>query len=181
MFCWPLPGFQGILAGAALPQYSDPGSVRTAGSQTKAHLFMSILKTIVPKPETRLISPPQKRARTDTRQRELLVGSLCLLLLALSIVLWHDRDFWFPDTIDEAETDQPVQSSPAAIPAPKHETAVAATEPAAKPVHRAIHASAKTATATPATPSTPQPAGPVIATTQPYRIAASRGRSSRRG
>ena len=42
-----------------------------------------------------------------------MVGSLCLLLLALGIVLWHDRDFWFPDT-PEAESDQPVETSPAA-------------------------------------------------------------------
>ncbi len=42
-----------------------------------------------------------------------MIGSLCLLLMALAIVLWHDRDFWFPDP-PEAESDQPVESSPAA-------------------------------------------------------------------
>jgi TonB family protein len=126
---------------------------------------MSILNTIV-KPESRLLSPPRKSARTDTRQRELMVGSLCLLLLALSIVLWHDRDFWFPDTVDEAETDQPVQSAPVAIPAPKRETtAVTAESPVAKPVHKAAHATAKVATAETTVAAAPQPSGPVISTT----------------
>jgi protein TonB len=41
-----------------------------------------------------------------------MVGSLCLLLLALGVVLWHDRDFWFPDAPD-AESDQPAESVPA--------------------------------------------------------------------
>ena len=46
-----------------------------------------------------------------------MVGSLCLLLLALGFVLWHDRDFWFPDGI-EAESEQPIRSSPQAEFAP---------------------------------------------------------------
>jgi TonB family protein len=64
----------------------------------------------------------------DPKQRRLMAGSLCLLLLALGIVIWHDRDFWFPDT-PEAESDQPVETSPAARIAP----ATAGTS-AAKPV-----------------------------------------------
>jgi len=43
-----------------------------------------------------------------------MLGSLCLLLLALGIVLWHNRDFWFPDGQD-AESDQPAESSPAPL------------------------------------------------------------------
>jgi TonB family protein len=55
----------------------------------------------------------------DPRQRRLMVGSLCLLLLTLSIVLWHDRDFWFPDSPDvDADADQPVEIAPAAKPNP---------------------------------------------------------------
>ena len=40
-----------------------------------------------------------------------MLGSLCLLILALGILLWRDRDFWFPDT-PEAETAQPAESAP---------------------------------------------------------------------
>jgi len=71
-----------------------------------------------------------------------MVGSLCLLLLALGIVLWRDRDFWFPDT-PEAESSQPAESSPAqAVAAPP--SAVAAKSMRASPKHQvAKHQSEK--------------------------------------
>ena len=75
---------------------------------------MSILKTIAPRPESTTVPPPRTERSEDSRQRGLMVGSLCLLLLALSIVLYHDRYFWFPDSPDEAESEQPVENSPAA-------------------------------------------------------------------
>src|SRR5271165_3655002 len=68
------------------------------------------LKTIAPPPEGGLLAEPRRRAPEDPKQRGLMVGSLCLLLLALGIVLWHDRDFWFPETPEEA--DQSVESQP---------------------------------------------------------------------
>jgi TonB family protein len=81
-----------------------------------------------------------------------MVGSLCLRLLALGIVLWHDRDFWFPDEPD-AESDQPVESYPAATITP--------VQPPASVAKRAKAATTKhhvaSAVATPA-PSTPPPA-----------------------
>ena len=125
---------------------------------------MSILKTIVPKPERRLISEPRRRVSHENRQRELMVGSLCLLLLALSIVLWHDRDFWFPDS-EEAETNQPVESAPVAKAAPVRETAaVAPTTPAVKPLHKAHPMAAKAVSTETAAPSAPATAPPVMAT-----------------
>jgi TonB family protein len=125
---------------------------------------MSILKTIVPKPERRLISEPRRRVSHENRQRELMVGSLCLLLLALSIVLWHDRDFWFPDSSEEAETNQPVESTPVAKAAPVRETAAAApTAPAAKLLHKA-HPIAKAVSTETAAPAVPPTTPPVVAT-----------------
>jgi protein TonB len=60
-------------------------------------------------------SQAENSAVNDPRQRRLMLGSLCLLLVTLSIVLWHDRDFWFPDSPDtDAETDQPVEIAPVA-------------------------------------------------------------------
>ena len=73
---------------------------------------MSTLNTIVKKPNQALLADSLKRVPEDPKQRRLMVGSLCLLLLALGVVLWHDRDFWFPDAPD-AEFDQPVESVPA--------------------------------------------------------------------
>ncbi len=72
---------------------------------------MSDLNTIVPKVDRALLAQAKRRAPQDPKQRKLMVGSLCLLLLALSIVLWRNRDFWFPDT-PEAESDEPVESAP---------------------------------------------------------------------
>ncbi len=111
---------------------------------------------IVPKMERALFEEPGGRAPEDPKQRKLMVGSLCLLLLALSIVLWRNRDFWFPDT-PEAETDEPMESSPAAKVAPMQPPA-ANVKPAvaAKPKHH-VRSAAKSAakTSTPTTPPAP--------------------------
>jgi periplasmic protein TonB len=74
---------------------------------------MPNLNIFVPKTERTLVVDSPKRAPQDPVQRRLMAGSLCLLLLALGIVIWHDRDFWFPDSPD-AESDQPIESFPAA-------------------------------------------------------------------
>jgi periplasmic protein TonB len=126
---------------------------------------MSDLNTIVPKSDHALLPDSTGRAsefpKEDPRQRRLMVGSLCLLLLALSIVLWHDRDFWFPSA-PEAQTSQPVESFPApkVVPAqPSASPAKAVTAAKARPQPKRQIASAAV---TPA-PSTPPP--PMAATT----------------
>jgi TonB family protein len=121
---------------------------------------MANLSTIVPEPERTLVvqrGGGLGRASADRRQRSLMVGSLCLLLLALGIVLWHDRDFWFPDSPDEADDAQPVDSSPIAN-SPR-ELAPAAKLATTKPNHKALHAPSKTesASTTGAAASTPPP------------------------
>jgi TonB family protein len=99
-----------------------------------------------------------------------MAGSLCLLLLALSIVLWHDRDFWFPDSSD-ADADQSVENSPAASDTPQRQPApVARLAPAVKPVHgaRAAHPASHTiaapaeVTANIAAADQEPPVGPVV-------------------
>jgi protein TonB len=85
-----------------------------------------------------------------------MIGSLCLLLLALSIVLWRDRDFWFPDS-PEAESGQPAESLPAAKTAPAQIPATTAKAAvAAKPKHR-VYAEATIPAADVPPPSTPPP------------------------
>jgi TonB family protein len=79
---------------------------------------MPNLNIFVPKPDLTktdraLVADSPQRAPQDPIQRRLMAGSLCLLLLALGIVIWHDRDFWFPDSPD-AESDQAIETSPAA-------------------------------------------------------------------
>lgn len=105
---------------------------------------MSMLKTIVPKTDRTVMSKRRKIGKEDHRQRELMVGSLCLLLLALGIVLWHDREFWFPDSPD-AEFDQPTESSPVGNTVPAREpTAAVNLAPAAKPHHKTLRATRET-------------------------------------
>jgi TonB family protein len=137
---------------------------------------MSDLNSIVPGPERTIVAKPRdsvsrasaslasaSQANQARRQRGLMVGSLCLLLLALSIVLWRDRDFWFPDSPEEANTDQPVENSPAANAAPARQPIVKLA-PTTKPLHKSAHAPLKTEAAitTPA-PASTTPA-PVVMT-----------------
>lgn len=123
---------------------------------------MSDLNPIVPKVDRALMTRSQRPATQDTKQRKLMVGSLCLLLLALGIVLWRNRDFWFPgsqEETQEAETEQPVESSPAAGVAPA-QPALASAKPAIKAKTKAKrHVAAAAKTAAPAlSPTTPPPA-----------------------
>ena len=132
---------------------------------------MSDLRTIVPKvtPEVapkvdrsarktdrNLLAKSQSRAPLpsapeDPRQRGLMIGSLCLLLLALSIVLWRDRDFWFPSA-PEAETAPQVETPPVAkLAAPQPASPTPYHSKAAKPKHRLA----------------PQPAAPVATNPAP--------------
>jgi TonB family protein len=74
---------------------------------------MSTLKTAVPKPGRDFVPQLRRILPDDRRQRSLMIGSLCLLVLALGIVLWHNRDFWFGDSDSfDPGMDQPVESQP---------------------------------------------------------------------
>jgi periplasmic protein TonB len=85
-----------------------------------------------------------------------MLGSLSLLLFALSMVLWHERDFWFPES-PEAESDQPVDATTIAKVASQPGAAAAKTNSVAKPKHQ-VAAQSK-----PSAP--PSPSAPVAATT----------------
>jgi len=89
------------------------------------------LNTIIKEADHALLADSPKRAPQDPKQRRLMSGSLCLLLLALGIVLWHDRDFWFPDT-QEAESDQSAENSPTAKIVPAKRAAAAKRTTAAR-------------------------------------------------
>lgn len=87
-----------------------------------------------------------------------MVGALCLLLLALTIVLWRNRDFWFPDA-QQAASGQPAATSPVTK-APPAESSAAATKPA--PVmkmkaKRQVASVVETSVEAPASSSPPAP------------------------
>lgn len=73
-------------------------------------------KALVPKSDRVALAELPERT-LDPKQRSLMVAALVLLLAGLGVSLYHYRDFWFPDT-EEAESDQPAVSTPAAQPAP---------------------------------------------------------------
>ncbi|HXC42772.1 MAG TPA: energy transducer TonB [Candidatus Dormibacteraeota bacterium] len=132
-------------------------------------------KTIAPKAERDFLAEPHGRVPArpseDPKQRGLMLGSLCILLLALGIALWHERDFWFPDTdtATEAESEQPVESMPASDvrvqpPAP---AAVAKLAPSAKSKHEATKQTKALAITTPTSPtSAPVTPPPPVAVTR---------------
>jgi TonB family protein len=108
------------------------------------------MNAIVPKADRPLRAEPRTDVAHDSKQRKLMLGALSLLLVALSIVLWHDRDFWFPDAPD-ADSDQPAETVPAVkvasqstAPAPK---AASSTKPKHQPAAQAKTPAAPTLTA----------------------------------
>jgi TonB family protein len=124
----------------AFPKFSRHTSASASRPRSSPVSGMSDLNTIEPKVDRALLKELGRSAPQDPKQRKLMVGSLVLLLLALSVVLWHDRDFWFPDT-SEAESDEPVESSPVAKVAPAQPpTETAKPAIAAKPKHHVAFA-----------------------------------------
>jgi len=162
-FYWQFAGFRGILS-SELP----PGRSGFRMSELE-------FKTVAPKAERDFLAEPHARVTVrpneDPKQRGLMLGSLCILLLALGIALWHERDFWFPDTdtASEAESDQPVESTPAAAPDVRvHPPAtVAKLAPSAKSKHGTTKQTKALAIATPTSPmSGPATPPPPVAVTR---------------
>jgi periplasmic protein TonB len=123
---------------------------------------MRDLNTIVLKVARTFSSERRRIAPQDPKQRKLMVGSLCLLLLALGIVLWRNSDFWFPDSQEdtqEAESDQPVESSPSANLAPVIPPASTARRAVAAKTKHHVAAAAKA-------PDVPVPPPPPVVTTR---------------
>lgn len=76
------------------------------------------IKTIAPKVERPFLAASRSTVVEDPKQKKLMLGTLSLLVLTLVVLLWHERDFWFPDSPD-ADLDQPAETVPAAKGAPR--------------------------------------------------------------
>jgi TonB family protein len=125
---------------------------------------MSDLNTITPSEDRALHAETGSHAHQDPKQRKLMLGSLCLLLVALGIVIWRNSDFWFPDNESEAESDQPVESSPAAKAAPVQPSAPTAKSAVAAKSKRRVASAAKASSAKAAAAQTsPAPQTPAAA------------------
>ena len=128
------------------------------------------LRTIISRTDRALLADSRRIVPEDPKQRRLMIAALSLLLLALGIVLWRDRDFWLLDS-EEAELDQPIESSPAAqaVPAPTPRAAAmpgsaATLRPKQKAKRHAVllaHASAAALA-----PDTSEPTSPITVTSR---------------
>jgi TonB family protein len=67
---------------------------------------MLALKNVAAKPVPVLVEPPAGNAE-ERKQRRMMAVALVLLLLSLGVVLFRDRDFWFPDTEQTEELRPP--------------------------------------------------------------------------
>jgi len=120
------------------------------------------LKTLVPKLDRLLVARRFGRP-PEPKQRRMMIVALSLLLVALCVVLYHDRDFWFPETQEAQENDNPQPIAPAAVIATTTQTV------AAKPVALARKKSHATKpqvhTIAPAAGSPANQSAPIIART----------------
>ena len=102
-----------------------------------AHGFSMLeSKTLAPKSDRQILTAPLRPRPSESRQRRLMVGALVLLLAALGLLLYKDRDFWFPDTLeaeDQTESSEPAAST-ASVPRPEAPTAIAKKKHSAKPL-----------------------------------------------
>jgi protein TonB len=82
-------------------------------------------KNLTSKTNRLLPAVPPARNPEERKQRRMMVSALVLLLIALGLVLYRDRDFWFPETQEAEEV-----PAPQTLPAATHSTQTAAAQPA---------------------------------------------------
>ncbi len=83
-------------------------------------------QVFLPAPAT----PEATKTRREPRQRMAMLVALALLIVALGVVIYRDRDFWFPDTQESEDQLEPV---PVNATTPEQQVAKALVEqPAAK-------------------------------------------------
>jgi len=80
------------------------------------------LKTLATKADRPAVPGGPSDGSQEPKQRRMMVVALILLLIALGVVLYHDRNFWFPET-QEAE-DHPLPRDDAPVVSPTQSQAV---------------------------------------------------------
>jgi|HubBroStandDraft_1064217.scaffolds.fasta_scaffold00437_4 TonB family protein len=81
------------------------------------------LKKFIPKFEPKLDRLPGPRSgvsrEQEPKQRRMMLVALTLLVIAFGVVVYHDRNFWFPDTQESEGADaQPPETVPAETSSP---------------------------------------------------------------
>jgi len=71
------------------------------------------LKTLATKADRPVVPGGRSDGSQEPKQRRMMVVALILLLVALGVVLYHDRNFWFPDTQEADDQPVPQDAAPA--------------------------------------------------------------------
>jgi len=75
------------------------------------------LKTSVAKSDRPVVPGGRSDGSQEPKQRRMMVVALILLLVALGVVLYHDRNFWFPENQEADDQPLPRDAAPAVAPA----------------------------------------------------------------
>jgi TonB family protein len=123
--------------------------------------FMHELKRSIGNGDDSALSVPVKSGSREQNQRRMMLVALMLLIVALGLVIYRDRDFWFPDSGDADDLDPvpatvTIQTQPVA---PTTNSAIAEKSGVAK--SQARHHSKEPAASTPDTPQ--NSAAPLVA------------------
>ncbi len=96
------------------------------------------LKTLVPRLNRHRVAEPRPSGPQEqqSKQRRMMLAALTLLVVALTLVLYHDRDFWFPDTQEAENQPQPPETAPAAASSPTQTVMAKPASPAHETPHR---------------------------------------------
>jgi len=128
-------------------------------AEPKPELDTSASERLVSKIRQLLLSGPAPDDLQQLKQRRLMIIALAMLLVALALVLYRDRDFWFPGT---QETD--IQEQPAVVPAQQIPVIAQAEPTSSRPAARKKSRTRSMPSATPAQPEADAP--PMSATLQ---------------
>jgi periplasmic protein TonB len=114
------------------------------------------LKPLIPKEDRIALNETQ---RQDPKQQRLMLVALGMLLVALGGVLYGNRDFWFPGT-PEAESEQPSETAPAQVVAPRTAPVVAVAKASSHSSKSKRHSASKKTEARKAVPAEPVASAP---------------------
>jgi protein TonB len=90
------------------------------------------LKTLATKVDPPVAPDRRPSNSPEPKQRRMMVVALILLLVALGVVLYHDRSFWFPDNEEANEQPLPREAAPDVTPTPSQAVVSGPVSPAEK-------------------------------------------------
>jgi len=114
------------------------------------------LKPLPPKTDLPQLRPQLRPSRPGLQQQRLMVVALALLLAALFFVLYHDRDFWFPNAQEAQDQLPQLTTAASSNPTPVQPAAAMAHEVRPRPPqHRKPSVAQATSAAEPSPPPPP--------------------------